>query len=100
MALDTATRPARSLRRPPGARFALALVRRETAGTIAVFVLFLALWQWGPGALGIPSYIVPTASECWLAFVRMLGRDRLMFHVGVTALEVAAGFGRAHCSAW
>jgi NitT/TauT family transport system permease protein len=92
MALETATSPARTVRRPRG-RLALALVRRETAGTIAVFALFVALWQWGPGALGIPSYIVPTASECWFEFVRMLSRDRLLLHVGVTALEVMVGFG-------
>jgi len=75
------------------ARLARLLLRRETAGTAAVFVLFLAAWEWGPGALGIPSYIVPTASECWFEFVKMLGRDRLMLHVGVTALEVLVGFG-------
>jgi NitT/TauT family transport system permease protein len=86
MAIETA--PAARSTRP-----AAALVRRETAGTVAVFVLFVALWQWGPPALGIPSYIVPTASQCWFEFVRMLSRDRLMLHVGVTALEVAVGFG-------
>ncbi len=69
-----------------------ALARRETAGVVAVFLVFLAAWQWGPPALGIPSYIIPTASECWHEFLRMLARDRLLFHVGVTALEVAAGF--------
>ncbi|HZT51987.1 MAG TPA: ABC transporter permease, partial [Stellaceae bacterium] len=37
--------------------------------------------------------IVPTASECWFEFLKMIGRDRLFFHVGVTALEVAVGFG-------
>ena len=75
------------------ARLARLLLRRETAGTAAVFVLFLAAWQWGPGALGIPSYIVPTASECWFEFLKMIGRDRLALHVGVTALEVLVGFG-------
>lgn len=93
MALDTATSPVRPIRRPSGGRWAFVLLRRETAGTVAVFALFVALWQWGPGALGIPSYILPTASQCWFEFVRMLSRDRLMFHVGVTALEVAVGFG-------
>jgi len=74
-------------------RLAASVARPEAAGTALVFLLFLAAWQWGPGALGIPPYIVPTASECWAEFLRMLTRDRLMFHVGVTALEVAAGFG-------
>ena len=92
MALETATSPVRTVRRSRG-RLALVLVRRETAGTIALFALFVALWQWGPGATGVPSYIVPTASECWFEFLRMLSRDRLLLHVGVTALEVAVGFG-------
>lgn len=92
MALETTTSPVRTVRRSRG-RLALVLVRRETAGTIALFALFVALWQWGPGATGVPSYIVPTASECWFEFLRMLSRDRLLLHVGVTALEVAVGFG-------
>jgi len=74
-------------------RVARFLLRRESAGTAAVFVLFLAAWQWGPGLLGIPAYIVPTASECWFEFLKMIPRDRLALHVGVTALEVLVGFG-------
>lgn len=76
-----------------GQRLAQLVLRPETAGTVAVFVMFVVAWQWGPPALGIPSYIVPTASECWVEFLRMIGRDDLFFHVGVTALEVAVGFG-------
>ncbi len=91
MALETAT--ATRTNRPTGTRLAAVLVRRDTAGTFAVFLVFVAIWQWGPGALGIPSYIVPTASQCWFEFVRMLSRDRLMLHVGITALEVMVGFG-------
>ncbi len=91
MAVETTSRAAAGTGSPsPLARL---LARRETAGTAAVFVLFLAAWQWGPGALGIPAYIVPTASECWFAFLRMFTTDRLAFHVGVTALEVLVGFG-------
>jgi NitT/TauT family transport system permease protein len=60
--------------------------------SLAVLLAFLAAWQWGPPLLGIPSYIVPTASECLHEFLRMIGRDRLFFHVGVTAAEVVAGF--------
>ncbi|HUB97024.1 MAG TPA: ABC transporter permease [Stellaceae bacterium] len=82
----------RGAARPAMGRFALMLMRRETAGTFVVFLAFVALWQWGPGALGIPSYIVPTASECWASFVRMIGHDELMLHVGITALEVLVGF--------
>ncbi len=92
MALEATSRAETTRALAPG-RLARLLARRETAGTFGVFVLFLAAWQWGPGALGIPSYIVPTASECWAEFLRMTVRDRLALHVGVTALEVMAGFG-------
>lgn len=77
---------------PARSRFAGSLVRPEMAGTAAVFVLFVVAWQWGPGFIGIPSYILPTATECWSAFLHMIAHDRLFFHVGITALEVVAGF--------
>ena len=64
----------------------------EAWASLAVLVAFLAAWQWGPPLLGVPSYIVPTASECFTEALRMVGRDRLFFHVGVTAGEVVAGF--------
>jgi NitT/TauT family transport system permease protein len=60
--------------------------------SLAVLVLFIAAWQWGPPLVGIPSYIVPTASECLHESLRMVGRDDLFFHIGITAGEVAAGF--------
>lgn len=64
----------------------------ETWASLAVFVLFLAAWQWGPPLIGIPSYIIPTASECYHEFFRMIGRDNLFFHTAVTAMEVIVGF--------
>jgi NitT/TauT family transport system permease protein len=82
----------RASARPASGRLARMLLRRDMAGTFVVFLMFVAAWQWGPDALGIPSYIVPTASECWASFVRMLGHDQLMLHVGVTSLEVLVGF--------
>ena len=57
-----------------------------------MLAVFLAAWQWGPPALGVPAYILPTAGECAAELVKMIGRDRLFFHVLVTALEVLAGF--------
>ena len=65
---------------------------RHLGASLALLIGFLAAWQWGPPALGVPAYILPTATDCAHEFVRMIGRDRLFFHVGVTALEVVAGF--------
>jgi NitT/TauT family transport system permease protein len=67
-------------------------LRRGTAMSLAVFVLFLAAWQWGPGLLRIPTFIVPPLSMVVEEFFRMLSRNALMFHTGVTAAEVVAGF--------
>ena len=67
-------------------------VRRGTAASIALLVVFLAAWQWGPGLLGIPTFIVPPLSTVANEFVRMLSRNALMFHTGVTAAEVIVGF--------
>ena len=38
------------------------LVRRGTILSLAVLVVFLAAWQWGPGLLGIPPFIIPPLS--------------------------------------
>jgi NitT/TauT family transport system permease protein len=65
---------------------------RGAAFSIAVLIVFLAAWQWGPGLLGIPTFIVPPLSTVANEFVRMLSRNALMFHTGVTAAEVIVGF--------
>ncbi len=67
-------------------------IRRMTIGSALLFVVFVAAWEWGPPLFGIPSYIIPPASKVWHEFVRMLGSDRLMYHTGITAMQVFAGF--------
>jgi NitT/TauT family transport system permease protein len=39
-----------------------AILRRGTAASAVLFVFFLAAWEWGPGLLGIPAFVVPPAS--------------------------------------
>jgi NitT/TauT family transport system permease protein len=68
------------------------LVRRGTILSLAVLVVFLAAWQWGPGLLGIPPFIIPPLSMVYHEFLRMLAVSALMTHTGVTAAEVIAGF--------
>ena len=60
--------------------------------SLAVFVVFLAAWQWLPGLLGIPPYIVPSASSVYFEFLRALSPERLFYHAGFTALEPVVGF--------
>jgi NitT/TauT family transport system permease protein len=68
------------------------LVRRGTVLSLAVLVVFLAAWQWGPGLLGIPPFIIPPLSMVYHEFLRMLAVSALMTHTGITAAEVIAGF--------
>ena len=69
-----------------------AILRRGTAASVVLFVFFIAAWEWGPGLLGIPAFVVPPASAVYAEFIRMLSVNHLMFHTGVTAAEVIAGF--------
>jgi len=68
------------------------LVRRGTLASVLLLVIFLAAWQWGPGLLGIPHFIIPPLSMVAEEFVRMWQVNHLLMHTGVTAGEVVAGF--------
>src|SRR5215472_5226107 len=71
---------------------ASSLARRGTAVSVALLLVVLAAWQWGPGILGIPVFIIPPLSSVVEEFLRMLAVSGLMTHTGVTAAEVIAGF--------
>jgi NitT/TauT family transport system permease protein len=68
------------------------MVRRGTAASLVLLLLFLAAWEWGPGLLRIPTFIVPPLSHVWTEFLRMLQVNNLMMHTGITAAEVLIGF--------
>ena len=67
-----------------------------TPGTIgasvAVLVVFLAVWEWLPRAGGVPEFILPPPSKVWSEFLRMLANERLLWHTGITTLEIIVGF--------
>ena len=73
-----------------------ALVSRDTrvmmAGSAALLVVFLAIWEWVPGLTGIPPYIIPPASQVWSEFWKMIDADRLFYHTAITASLVVIGF--------
>ena len=69
-----------------------AQMRKGTAASVAMLVIFLAAWQWGPGLLGIPSFIVPQLSAVAGEFLHAWRFDHLLLHTGVTVAEVLAGF--------
>jgi NitT/TauT family transport system permease protein len=65
---------------------------KGTIASLALLVVFLCGWQWGPRALGIPSFIVPPLSMVYEESFRMWQANHLLFHIGVTGAEVFAGF--------
>jgi NitT/TauT family transport system permease protein len=65
--------------------------RRTWIGSLAVLVVFLAAWQWGPGLLGLPAFILPPLGHVAAEFLRMAAED-LWMHTGITALEIVVGF--------
>jgi NitT/TauT family transport system permease protein len=69
-----------------------AMMRRGAAASMALLVVFLAAWQWGPGALGIPTFILPPLSMVFDEALRMWQVNHLALHTGVTTAEVLAGF--------
>ena len=65
---------------------------RTAAASLAVLVVFLAAWEWLPGLFGIPAFVLPPASQVWSEFLRMLSTDRVLWHSGITMMEVIVGF--------
>ena len=61
-------------------------------GSLAVLVVFLAAWQWGPGALGMPEFVLPKFSRVVQETGRMWSDSELLKHFSITALEVVVGF--------
>jgi NitT/TauT family transport system permease protein len=47
------------------------LVLRGAAVSVALLIAFLAAWQWGPGLLRIPPFIIPPLSMVADEAVRM-----------------------------
>jgi NitT/TauT family transport system permease protein len=68
------------------------MLRRGAAASVALLIVFLVAAEWGPGLLGIPSFIVPPLSTIAAEGLRMWNVSHLAFHTGVTFAEVVAGF--------
>lgn len=73
--------------RPRGFR-----VRREVWFSLAFLIVALAAWEWGTQLLGIPLFIIPPPSKIAVEFVRLVGSENLLFHTGITLMQVLVGF--------
>ncbi|MBA4212422.1 MAG: ABC transporter permease [Polaromonas sp.] len=70
-----------------------ALQRYSTAlWSLLVLVVFMALWEFGPGAMGVPEFVLPPLSRVSEEAVRIWGTERLLWHAGITGMEVVVGF--------
>jgi NitT/TauT family transport system permease protein len=63
-----------------------------SAWSLAVLVVFLLVWEFVPGWLGVPKFVLPPFSQVLTEAVRIWETERLMWHAGITAAEVVIGF--------
>jgi NitT/TauT family transport system permease protein len=63
-----------------------------SAWSVAVLVVFLLVWEFVPGWLGVPKFVLPPFSQVLTEAVRIWETERLMWHAGITAAEVVIGF--------
>jgi NitT/TauT family transport system permease protein len=67
--------------------------RLVTAGwSVAVLGLFLLAWQFLPALLGVPEFVLPPPTRVAEEAARIWQGERLLWHAGITALEVVIGF--------
>ena len=62
------------------------------AWSFLVLVVFLLLWEYGPGWVGMPEFVLPPLSRVAEEAVRIWQTERLLWHAGITTLEVVIGF--------
>ena len=60
--------------------------------SLAVLVIFLLAWQYLPGWLGVPDFVLPPFTHVLSELGRIWESERLLWHAGVTSLEVVVGF--------
>ena len=69
------------------------LQRYSTAlWSLLVLAVFMLSWEYGPGAIGVPEFVLPPFSRVWEESLRIWSGERLLWHAGITGLEVIIGF--------
>lgn len=61
-------------------------------GSVILLIATLLFWEFGPGLMGLPEYILPPMSSTNKAMMKMFTESNLLGHFGITALEVLLGF--------
>src|SRR5574343_315552 len=62
------------------------------AWSAAVLIVFLLLWEYAPGWLGVPAFVLPPFSAVCAEAARIWGAERLVWHAGIIGMEVVVGF--------
>ncbi|KAA2314298.1 ABC transporter permease [Pseudooceanicola sediminis] len=65
----------------------------EVGMMVGFGLLFLAVWEFLPPALGVPRYIIPTFSQCMAEFARMWAQEDLGPNFISTLISSIVGFG-------
>lgn len=60
--------------------------------SLAVLAVFLLAWQYLPGWLGVPDFVLPPFTHVLKEGARIWEGERLLWHSGITTLEVVVGF--------
>ncbi len=63
-----------------------------TLASLGVFGLFLLAWEFVPPLMGVPRYIIPTASQTWNELLLMIPRHNLLKHFLSTVTMTMLGF--------
>ncbi|MCW5771009.1 MAG: ABC transporter permease [Rhodospirillaceae bacterium] len=67
-------------------------VYRVPLWSLLVLAVFVAVWEWGFRAAGVPPYFIPTLSEVAKETVRAYNQLDLVHHTAITSFEVLLGF--------
>ncbi len=66
--------------------------RLPMIASLVLLIIVLIAWEYLPPALGVPKFIIPTASDCLVELKRMFANDNLVKHTLSTALYTVLGF--------
>ncbi|TLX54901.1 ABC transporter permease [Stutzerimonas nosocomialis] len=67
-------------------------LNNPVAGSLILLAVFLALWQWGPGLMGMPEFVMPNLTRVIAEFGAMWQHSNLLEHTLITAFEIIVGF--------
>ena len=57
-----------------------------------VAIVFVATWEFVPGLLHVPEFVLPSFSKVFVEGARLWEPERILWHAGITAMEVVLGF--------